>query len=56
VAGGAWLVANAGAFDPVTTLPPNVYITSLIASAMLTRHRTLRAILYFWAFWPVCKR
>jgi hypothetical integral membrane protein (TIGR02206 family) len=39
-------------FDPVTTLPLQMcHITSLIASAvLLTRHGTLRAILYFWAF------
>lgn len=39
-------------FDPVTTLPLQMcHITSLIASAvLLTRHDTLRAILYFWAF------
>ena len=39
-------------FDPVTTLPLQMcHITSLIASAvLLTRHSTLRAILYFWAF------
>ena len=39
-------------FDAVTTLPLQMcHITSLIASAvLLTQHRTLRAILYFWAF------
>jgi hypothetical integral membrane protein (TIGR02206 family) len=39
-------------FDPVTTLPLQMcHITSWIASAvLLTRHGTLRAILYFWAF------
>ncbi len=39
-------------FDPVTTLPLQMcHITSLIASAvLLTRHNTLRAILYFWVF------
>ena len=47
---GWWqLPAN---FDPVTTLPLQMcHITSLVASAvLLTRQRTLRAILYFWAF------
>ena len=39
-------------FDPIITLPLQIcHITSLIASAVLiTRHCTLRAILYFWAF------
>ena len=52
-----WVIAHGwwqwpGRFDPVTTLPLQMcHITSLIASAvLLTRHRTLRAILYFWAF------
>jgi len=52
-----WLVAHGWwqlpeRFDPVTTLPLQMcHITSLIASTvLLTRHRALRAILYFWAF------
>jgi len=52
-----WLAAHGwwqlpARFDAVTTLPLQMcHITSLIASAvLLTQHRTLRAILYFWAF------
>ena len=52
-----WLAAHGwwqlpARFDAVTTLPLQMcHITSLIASAvLLTQHRALRAILYFWAF------
>ncbi len=52
-----WVVSHGywqmpGRFDAVTTLPLQMcHLTSLIASAVLiTRHDTLRAILYFWAF------
>jgi hypothetical integral membrane protein (TIGR02206 family) len=52
-----WVVAHGwwqwqGPVDPATTLPLQMcHITSLIASAvLLTRHRALRAILYFWSF------
>lgn len=54
---GVWIVAHGwwqmpARFDPATTLPLQMcHITSLIASAvLLTRHRNLRAILYFWSF------
>lgn len=52
-----WIVAHGwwqlpARFDAVTTLPLQMcHITSLIASAvLLTQHRNLRAILYFWSF------
>ena len=52
-----WIVAHGGwqldgRYDPAITLPLQMcHITSLVASAvLLTRHRVLRAILYFWAF------
>jgi len=52
-----WIVAHGwwqwpGRFDAATTLPLQMcHITSLLASAvLLTRHHTLRAILYFWTF------
>ena len=52
-----WIVSHGywqwpGRFDAATTLPLQMcHITSLIASAVLLTHqRTLRAILYFWAF------
>lgn len=52
-----WLASHGywqmpGRFDAATTLPLQMcHLTSLIASAvLLTRHNTLRAVLYFWAF------
>ncbi len=52
-----WIAAHGwwqldGRYDPASTLPLQMcHITSLIASmVLLTRHRALRAILYFWAF------
>lgn len=52
-----WLIAHGWwqlppRFDPAITLPLQMcHLTSLIAtSVLLTRHHTLRTVLYFWSF------